>query len=486
MVKTASRVAYTATRLPEEVCHVARTAAALARRRDDAANRAPSRCPVRGCGRVRPRPGFDERHQRCSRQPDHDDELPRLDGEDHRRRLQEEDRDQRQAGQRPDRRHLRRGTAGLPEQGQLRHVARRAGARRAAEEGQPAPAGRLLEDPERQERRQALPRRVPVGPADRLRQDGLRLPQGPDLREADELGRPLDARQEVLRQGDAARLRRRHPRHGAQVQGLLDQLGQREGAERGARRPARAEAPRPGVPAHRFREAAAEGDGGDRGRLRLRHRARPAEEQEHRVGVADRGDARLPRWLARRRGDEEPARGRAVHELPARAQGVRRLRQQHRLRVRDAVGREVHRQGDREQREPQVRPRRAEDDRVREVPRRRGDQAPQHASGRRSRTARTGSDAAPSPAPYLDDARLFPYAPDPPAAARAGRHATDRAARRERDPSRTVPRRTRGGAAGDRPGAPLSRARRCCSSSGWRSATTSTRTASWSRTAPTP
>ena len=86
----------------------------------------------------------------------------------------------------------------------------------------------------------------------------------------------------------------------------------------------------------RFREAAAEGDGGDRGRLRLRHRARPAEEQEHRVGVAVRGDARLPRWMARRRGDEEPARGRAVHELPARAQGLRRLHQQHRLRVRDA------------------------------------------------------------------------------------------------------------------------------------------------------
>ena len=169
------------------------------------------------------------------------------------------------------------------------------------EEGEPAADGRLLEDPEHQERRQALPRRVSLGPADRLRQDRLRLSQGSDLRAPDQLGRPLDARQEVLRQGHAARLRRRHPRRGAQVQGLLDQLGQREAAERGPRRPARAEAACAGVPADRFREAAAEGDGRDRGRLRLRHRARTANEQEHRLGLARGGDARLPRRLARRR-----------------------------------------------------------------------------------------------------------------------------------------------------------------------------------------
>ena len=173
---------------PRRSADVAGTAAALARRRDDAAHRAASRCPARGSGRVRPRPGLDGRHRPGRRQPDHDDELPRLDGEDDRRGLQEEDGHQRQAGRRPDLGHLRGGGAGLAEQGQLRHVARRPGARRAAEEGQPAPAGRLLEDPERQERRQALPRRVSVGPADRLRQDRLRLPQGPDLRDSRRAG----------------------------------------------------------------------------------------------------------------------------------------------------------------------------------------------------------------------------------------------------------------------------------------------------------
>ncbi len=222
-----------------------------------------------------------------------------------------QDRHQRQAGQRPDRGDLRGSPADLAEQGQVRHVARRAGARRAAEEGQPAPDGRLLEDPQHQERRQALPRRLSLGPADRLRQDGLRLPQGPDLRAPDELGRSLEAREEVLRQGHDARLRRRRPRRRAQVQGLLDQLDGREGAERRARRAARAEAAPPGVPSDRLREAPAEGHGRDRGRLRLRHRARAADEQEHRLGLALGGDARLPRRLARGRRDEEPAAGRS-------------------------------------------------------------------------------------------------------------------------------------------------------------------------------
>ena len=54
--------------------------------------------------------------------------------------------------------------------------------------------------------------------------------------------------------------------------------------------------------------------------------------------------AYLDGWLAVA-GTKKPAPGRGVHELPAPAQELRRLRQQHRLGVRDAGRREVHRQG---------------------------------------------------------------------------------------------------------------------------------------------
>ena len=49
-----------------------------------------------------------------------------------------------------------------------------------------------------------------------------------------------------------------------------------------------------------------------------------------------RGHARLPGRLAGDQGHRPAARGGDVHELPPRAQGLRRLHQHHRLRLRDA------------------------------------------------------------------------------------------------------------------------------------------------------
>ena len=54
----------------------------------------------------------------------------------------------------------------------------------------------------------ALPRRVPLGHPDRLRQDRHRLPQRPDDRDAHQLGRSVGAGSEVLGQDHLRRLRR--------------------------------------------------------------------------------------------------------------------------------------------------------------------------------------------------------------------------------------------------------------------------------------
>ncbi len=142
---------------------------------------------------------------------------------------------------------------------------------------------------------------------------------------------------------------------------------------------------------------------------------------------------------------------------------------------------------DREQREPQVRPRRAEDDRVREVPRRGRDQAPQHGlAGGQERLvrARTPRRRRRHISTTLGSSRTRPthprlLAPGAPACSgsrgstrtsRTSGHSPAHSRRLER-PSRTriaIPSTARS------------------SSSGWPLATASTRTPSWSRTVPTP
>ena len=195
---------------------------------DDAAGRA---CIVRRLGGLRWRVGLVEL---CSRlrwvdehpavRRDHLHELPRLDrrqrGQELRGRLSGR---HGQAGRGLDVGGLRGGGADRPEQGLLRHVAGRPGAGRAAAGGRPSAEGRLLSHPEHQERRPALHRRLPLGPAHRLRQNRHRLPHGHGERTPHQLGRPLEPGPQVLRKDRVRRLRRGCARRGAQVQGLLGQ-----------------------------------------------------------------------------------------------------------------------------------------------------------------------------------------------------------------------------------------------------------------------
>ena len=61
------------------------------------------------------------------------------------------------------------------------------------------------------------------------------------------------------------------------------------------------------------------------------------------------------------------------------------------------------------------------------------------ASGKRSRTLSDRSGTAPTPAPYLDDPRLFPYLPDPSSAERAARLGLARIARLDANESHLGP-----------------------------------------------
>ena len=81
---------------------------------------------------------------------------------------------------------------------------------------------RLVEDPERQEHRPAVPHGVSVGPSHRLRQGRHRLPARPGRRRHDhELARPLGADPQVLRPDDLHRPRARLHGIDLQVPGLL-------------------------------------------------------------------------------------------------------------------------------------------------------------------------------------------------------------------------------------------------------------------------
>ena len=181
----------------------------------------------------------------------------------------------------------------------LRPLARRGAERRAAVAGQAAGTARHREGPERQAGSARLSHVVPVGDPDRLRQDRLRLPQGPDLRATDVLEGAVRARAQVLGQDHDAQVRHRHP--GVVPEGTR-LLGQHEGAEPAAgdaEAAARLQTAPAGDPRDRLLEGADRGHGLDRDRLRLRHRRRSGQEQEHRLGAADRGDGGVRRGLVR-------------------------------------------------------------------------------------------------------------------------------------------------------------------------------------------
>ena len=78
----------------------------------------------------------------------------------------------------------------------------------AAQRCQADSAGQSRQHPQHQVRPVVLPQEFPLGHPHRLRQGRPRLPQGPDDRDAHQLGRSLGARSQVLGQDHLHRLRR--------------------------------------------------------------------------------------------------------------------------------------------------------------------------------------------------------------------------------------------------------------------------------------
>ncbi len=74
----------------------------------------------------------------------------------------------------------------------------------AAAAGEADPAGQPGEHPQHQERAPVLPQELPLGHTDRLRQGRAGVSQGSHDRDADQLGRPVGPRAQVLRQDRAS------------------------------------------------------------------------------------------------------------------------------------------------------------------------------------------------------------------------------------------------------------------------------------------